>query len=200
MPEEELPLGEIFEQTDLAILGQVQRMAVECEDDTEAEPAWNCDVHSPLFSLAFRRSGRANCKNITTAKMSAAAKIRVDDRAIEKLVDFGVTLNESIVAEKDVVDRLRQLRAKTVGINQSIYAPLLYRPLALSIETKASSSDDDEAHAQLSVWTASQFKMLRRYRWEPTSLKPLPTLPIISTCKGSFVLHFAIPQENEMVS
>jgi hypothetical protein len=174
-------------------------MAVECEDDAESEPAWNCDVHSPLLKLAFRRSGNTNCKNITVARMSAAAKIREDGKAIEKLVDFGVTLGDSVILKQDVINRLQQLQATTIGINQSPYAPLLYCPLAISIETKASRSDDDEAHAQLSIWTASQFKMLRTYRWEPTSPEPLPTLPVISTYKGAFTLHFAIPRENDMV-
>jgi hypothetical protein len=200
LSDEELPFGEAFGEADLAILGQVQQMALKCDKDSVSEPAWNCEVHSPLFALAFRRSGRVDSQNISTAKMSSAAKIRDGDRVIEKLVDFGVILEESVVARQDVIDRLQQFAAETVGINQSIYNPLLYRPLAISIETKASSSDEDDAYVQLSIWTASQFKMLRGYRWDPESSEPLRTLPIISTYKGSFALHFAIPQKNGMVS
>jgi hypothetical protein len=182
------------------MLGKVQQMAMKCEDQLHSEPEWNCRVHSPLFDLAFTRSGQLDFMNITTAKMSSAAKISDgDNRAVERLVDFGVTLENSVIPRSAVVARLRQYNADLIGINQSSYTPLLARPLALSIETKV-SGDEDDAHAQLSVWTASQFKMLRKYRWNPGSRGPLPTLPIISSRKGSFALHFAVPQENEMVS
>ena len=116
------------------------------------------------------------------------------------MVDFGITLDNAIIAKEDVIRRLIDLGARGTGINHTSYPPLRYCPLVLSVETKASSSDDDNAHVQLALWSASQYKMLRKCRYPTDSPGPLPTLPLISTYKSQYVLHYAVDQEDKMVS
>jgi hypothetical protein len=52
------------------------------------------------------------------------------------MVHFGFTLNDSIVAEDEVVHRLKQLGREYTGANQTSYSPLLYYPLSLALRRK----------------------------------------------------------------
>jgi hypothetical protein len=184
------------------MLDAIRAKALSCERENDGEPAWNGAVHTPLFDLAFgmRQPCRTTAHNISKANISSPARIKDGKISTGKMVDYGVTLNDVVIPRKDVIRRLQQLGTQTLGINQTSHSPLLYRPLVLSIETKAFVSDSDAAHAQLALWTASQYKMLRKCRRPTKSPTPSPTLPVISTYKGEFVLHYAVDQGNEMVS
>ena len=84
----------------------------------------------------------------------------------DKMVDFAITFANLEHDEPEVHKRIRKLAANQADqlftINQSSYGPLCHRPLAVSIETKASSGSEDDAKDQLLAWTSAWLTRMRR--------------------------------------
>jgi hypothetical protein len=112
-----------------------------------------------------------------------------------KLVDYTINLlpNE----EMDSVIRLL-LQSQPVNlqtINQTMYGPVRYQPIAISIETKTPNASED-AMVQLRVWVAAHFNRLRMLsREDPVSL----TLPLLYVSGTQWFLLFARDSAQKIV-
>ncbi|EOD47902.1 hypothetical protein UCRNP2_5351 [Neofusicoccum parvum UCRNP2] len=70
--------------------------------------------------------------------------------------------------------------------NHTALVPLRYQPIAVSIETKTPSGNDDYARAQLAVWGSAHLERLRRLR---RGARP-PTLPLLLVSGVDWDLYF----------
>ncbi|KAK1761754.1 hypothetical protein QBC33DRAFT_582166 [Phialemonium atrogriseum] len=176
---------------ELEALGEIESAAKECLCLARSEPSWNEDVHKPLLKLALSRH-RANnlCENVTTARVAAPFALpgRAGDR-ISKMVDYTLDLSFSGPASEvwdpadadDDVSNLESMASlsasirRVVGaqpiekqtVNPTRYAPLIYAPVAASIETKAATGSAEEGRTQLGVWTAARHEWMKDFVRRP---------------------------------
>jgi hypothetical protein len=102
------------------------------------------------------------------------------------------------------------------SINQSEYAPLTLRPIAVSIETKTPDGSVQEGKAQLSIWAAAHFERLRSLAKakrqgeqecvlddndveEKEEVISMP-LPLVLISGSSWILYFAVDEADRIVS
>lgn len=71
-------------------------------------------------------------------------------------------------------------------INQSVYAPFRFAPIACNIETKTATSAN-QGKLQLSVWTASWFKRISK----TIPSGKMPTIPLIHVIGHKWHISFA---------
>ena len=113
-----------------------------------------------------------------------------------KLVDY--TINLLPDEEIDSVIRLL-LQSQPVNletINQTMYNPVRYQPIAISIETKTPDGSEQDAMVQLGVWVAAHFNRLRMLSHEdPVSL----TLPLLYVSGAEWFLLFASDSAEQVV-
>lgn len=93
--------------------------------------------------------------------------------------------------------KLRALRAVNFpGLNHTSHASLIYRPIAVSIETRLSTGTMAEATLQLQTWAKAQVMFLREV------LKPgatIPPLPLIMVQDHDWVIWYFIDQGQDAV-
>ncbi|KAI1421191.1 hypothetical protein F5Y12DRAFT_769074 [Xylaria sp. FL1777] len=157
--------------------------ARECDENLHPEASWNMLVHYPLLRRAImgpsRRlevagSGRpvVDVVPCTTASLVSNFKIR---GAPAHKVDFAVALAPGrSVPERTVADLIEARREFMPGlsINHTDYAPLLHRPIAISVETKRTNDDFEKARVQLMVWLAAQWKKIESVTDRPPDILP----------------------------
>ncbi|KAI0105709.1 hypothetical protein GGR51DRAFT_560181 [Nemania sp. FL0031] len=143
---------------------------------------------------------------------SAVSLSEVQSRKDSKKVDFAVVLDvaEDEPLQKTIVEFIDHVSVATgtlPHVNQTIYRPLNYSPIAVSIEAKVQSVKDPLV--QLSVWTAAWHKRMYGLRWhlglmkiacqQPTTPQPrLVTLPLIQIVGHSWQLYFACDLEESI--
>ncbi|KAK7212264.1 hypothetical protein V2G26_019442 [Clonostachys chloroleuca] len=107
------------------------------------------------------------------------------------MVDFCICLGGRETTR--AVQKRLKLAPETPFINHTNYQPLLYRPIAVSIETKTPNGSDDEvAKTQLSIWVTGHFARLRSL--SSTSNDTIAvgmTLPLLTVRGGEWSLWFA---------
>ncbi|KAI0107764.1 hypothetical protein GGR51DRAFT_514986 [Nemania sp. FL0031] len=134
----------------------------------------------------------------------------IPDRSRSKRVDYVVVLR--IVDDKPLQQAIRRAafndETKTCYVNQTAYNPIFDAPIAVSIKTKETSSNDDSM-VQLSLWVAAWHKRMSALRqrsfpsppvsWLPDSMSvnhdlPPPLLvsvPLIEAVGHEWKLYFA---------
>ena len=144
-----------------------------------SEAGWNCAVHYPLLSMALRHSKHGQNQrwdNITTARIypvTLLPNLRKKERQISKQVDFCLTLK---IPDTDY----RKLFNDNCPLSQSNYSPIIYNPIAISIETKVQDQSSAEAKLQLSTWLTAQVMRLRELLDLTVKTNtPIPPLPMI---------------------
>ncbi|KAM5354552.1 hypothetical protein ACJ41O_001199 [Fusarium nematophilum] len=174
-------------------------MSHECEDEGYAESGWNSSVHQPflLHSLACF-SGQIRHYDVTSASINRlyVPKHRSGMDTQSKKVDFCINL-----AADDIVNASRRRRSRAsdfTSINHTSYRPIQDRPIAINIETKTPATDNEEAKAQLSVWTNAHLKRLRSLSCTSSSLAVNLTISVISVTGGEWTLYFIRDQTHSI--
>jgi len=75
------------------------------------------------------------------------------------MVDFAIHIEPSDRFRHAVHDRA-QLSATPMSVNHTLHEPLRWHPIGVSIETKHTGQNWDDAMAQVGIWTAAQFTKL----------------------------------------
>lgn len=106
------------------------------------------------------------------------------------MIDFAIHAEPSERFIKAVRERA-QLSTEDTSVNHTLHEPLCWRPIAVSIETKHTGQNWDDAMVQVGIWTAAQFTKLEQLIKETNEISgkhrnlqeepegQLPFLPII---------------------
>ncbi|KAL8371770.1 hypothetical protein RB595_001527 [Gaeumannomyces hyphopodioides] len=190
-------------KAELAELLKIKGATMECSTENVSEAAWNLDVHAPMLELATQGSRVKRLLVTTariaptwlpiyipaSASVSSASSPAAPSTgrsytvtedgdgavATGKLVDFALVLSESSMTPLGSAISKQNAGAllDEKSINQSTYTPLTFRPLGVSIETKARQGSVDEGHVQLGLWTAAWFARVQKM----VSDKPTEGMP-----------------------
>ena len=145
-------------------LDDVRELAQETlynEDNGALEATWNCHVHFCAMEMARRCSQyrhQARWCNITQARIEPQfllSELRDDERVRTRKVDFGL----AILLNSQMQKALYQER---VQLNQTLYGPIAYRALAISVETKVPGEGAQDAINQAATWAEAHIRQLRR--------------------------------------
>ncbi|EXL64302.1 hypothetical protein FOPG_19431 [Fusarium oxysporum f. sp. conglutinans race 2 54008] len=191
---------------ELDLLRQIEFDAEQCELSDCSEASWNMWVHMPILRHVFSSHRTIRVEPTLSAKIASNFVPTAKGKAAiveSKMIDFTLLLwlnrgsprttsHDTVVPEKDV--RLMDSIAETVWrqpvesqfINQSVYAPLRFAPIACNIETKTPTSAN-QGKLQLSVWTASWFKRMS----ELVPAEKMPTIPLIHIVGHEWHISFA---------
>lgn len=188
------------EGRELELFMEVVDATQECEDEEFAEPAWNTRVHHPLLEFVLKSfAGQVRHYDVTRAPINKPYlprhKTGVDSQA--KMVDFCIALAGDDIMS--AAQRRQETANDSSSINHTSYKPIRDRPIAVNIETKAPASSNEEAKAQLSVWTIAHLKRLRSLACTSNSTLAVDvTIPVISVCGGKWELYFVRDQVDGM--
>ncbi|KAK5999123.1 hypothetical protein PT974_01512 [Cladobotryum mycophilum] len=184
-------------------LRRIVAVARECLQVARSEAAWNLDVHGPLLSLALELHPSVKRELATTAYI-ADSFLPSGTSGDSKMVDFVLVLDTgSGHAPGPDGGLLRTLESAAWSqpgdmqcINQTHYAPLQLRPIAVSIVTKNAGSAED-GRSQLGVWTAAWhqrmelfFEAIREANGEEGERRVI-TLPLLLIVEHEWRLLFA---------
>lgn len=129
----------------------------------------------------------------TTARISPTSLIPSGQAGValkSKMVDFAIHVEPSDRFRMAVRERA-QLSTASMSVNNTLHEPLRCCPIGVSIETKLTGENWDEAMAQVGIWTAAQFNKLEELIAEADKISDqqgfsrdksepsLPFLPII---------------------
>ncbi|KIX00207.1 uncharacterized protein Z518_10345 [Rhinocladiella mackenziei CBS 650.93] len=136
----------------------------QCSLDQEAEPSWNCHVHSPILDLALEVCKGVIFQNVTTAKICPEFDHRdiVGKPLQSKMVDFTIKLVTDKDMERRIIELLDSQHPSLRTINQSMYHPLRCAPAFVSVETKRPGGSAQDADIQLVVWESAYFKRIHK--------------------------------------
>lgn len=102
-----------------------------------------------------------------------------------KMVDFVIHVEPSD-RFRDAVRARAQLRTTQMSVNHTFHEPLCWCPIGVSIETKHTGRNWDEAMMQVGIWAAAQFTKLEQLATEANEMsgkdevvRNLPFLPLI---------------------
>jgi hypothetical protein len=134
--------------------------------------------------------------NSTTARISPVDLIprgQGGKLSRSKMVDFAVHAEPSARLKAAIHDRAQNLDVH-MSANHTDYPPLRWCPIGLSIETKLTGRDWDQARTQVAIWTAAHFSKLEALIAHADEIaercgdetrrsvdKTMPFLPIIIT-------------------
>lgn len=145
-----------------AQLQQLVKASRECETEHDSEAHWNFAVHYPVLALALESHPRLRamcCTSATTSTEHQAlqgpplSSIRGD----AKKVDFCIAIRQSRVDRHPAIADINM----SESVNHSNHPSLLSNLIAISIETKAASPNQEEAELQMGVWMTAHFSRLR---------------------------------------
>ncbi|GAW25774.1 putative methyltransferase type 11 [Rosellinia necatrix] len=182
-----------FDPVDPEFVGFILDEARECDENLHPEASWNMQVHYPLMRRAIMGASRRQYipggRNplVTVVPCTTASLVtnfKVPDAPAHK-VDFAIALEpirtavdgtatEMMTADGTVADRIEACRKSMPGlsINHTDYAPLLHRPIAISVETKRTNDDFEKARVQLMVWLAAQWAKVESMTDHPPEVLP----------------------------
>ncbi|KAF5022985.1 hypothetical protein F66182_4942 [Fusarium sp. NRRL 66182] len=142
--------------------------AAECQGKSHAEATWNIWVHDKLLRLALIQPGCSLWKQMIGFMPCSTAAVLSEylpSLKIPKKVDFCIYVDPSCDEKLDrptsqsLVSTMCN-RMTEGAINHTDYAPLMERPLALSIETRKLGEGWHASIVQMSVWQAAQWNLL----------------------------------------
>lgn len=173
---------------------KIVRNTIECAEENVSEASWNSHVHEYVLDTALEPfGGIVSHWDVTRAPITKSCLPRHSSGLVleGKMVDFCICLGGRETTR--AVQKRLKLAPETPFINHTNYQPLLYRPIAVSIETKTPNGSDDEvAKTQLSVWVTGHFARLRSL--SSTSNDTIAvgmTLPLLTVRGGEWSLWFA---------
>ncbi|KAK1566172.1 uncharacterized protein LY79DRAFT_572585 [Colletotrichum navitas] len=155
-----------------------------CNDMVLDEPGWNQAVHGPVLSLAFPPIWRSRPIDLTAyMPCTTASLISSYAESRGRKVDYCVCIQPDALSAAAIRAIRDQDVWTNISINHTDFNALQELPIALSIETKIQSGDEADAHAQLAVWQAAQWRLLERLvgRDEPST-------PLVDFLPGIVVL------------
>ncbi|KAI0552218.1 hypothetical protein F4679DRAFT_581906 [Xylaria curta] len=135
--------------TKIAALGELRRLrevirnALNCDEESESEPAWNAFVHWNIFKIALAKPAGKTVKPflVTTAAIAPGLcpKTNIldgdgDGKVVPKMVDFCLTIEPNDLEQVQLICSRQPCGRDT--INQSTYPPLRHRPIAIAVDTK----------------------------------------------------------------
>ena len=175
-----------------------------------SEAAWNTLVHWPLLKHALSGFRHLRIEMATTAQIAKPAMPPTqkshhnrDLVSQGKMVDMAITLRlpyrpwDPTVppADTQLMEAIRsaavsgELADGLESVNQTMYEPVRYTPIAVSIETKTSAGDDEAAKVQLGVWVAAWHHRLEAFR-RAEGIR-IVTLPLLLVTGHHWQLLFA---------
>lgn len=156
-----------------AQLQQLVKASRECETEHDSEAHWNCAVHYPVLALALESHPRLRAMCCTSATISTEhqalqgpplSSIKSD----AKKVDFCIAIRQSGVDRHPAIADINM----SESVNHSNHPSLLSNPIAISIETKTASPNQEEAELQMGVWMTAHFSRLRALLARPCDRRP----------------------------
>lgn len=154
--------------------------AADCKVECQSEAAWNARVHDPLLRLAMETAAVPQIRPFiaTTATIIPALLPRntfTGDLLSSRLVDFCITL-ESDTTQKEAIKQLLSSQPATLrSLNQTMYSPLRFRPIAITVETKTDTAIET-GESQLAIWTKAWLNRMKLLN--ANNVPPLPVLRI----------------------
>ncbi|SCO54646.1 uncharacterized protein FFNC_15607 [Fusarium fujikuroi] len=191
---------------ELKLLREIRCEANQCKLSDCSEASWNMHVHMPLLKHALSGHSTVRVEPGMSAKIAAPFLPTANGKATvveSKMVDFTLLLwlnkgkphssaHDPPHSEADsqlitgIAKHVWHQPPGTQFVNQSLYAPLQFAPIACNIETKTSTSPN-QGKLQLSVWTAARFKRISELL---PNHKP-PTIPLIHVVGHEWHISFA---------
>jgi hypothetical protein len=191
-------------------VSEIVDYARQCFEKSHAEIVWNFEVHHRLLEKVFRVGQRPHLVDViswyaakpsfytttsnanTTSHSATITKEYLPTAAGSKLVDFCIYINPGadIESGEDYADQANELRRSLpmLCMNHTSYLGLKAEPISISLETKRSGDDEDNATLQIGTWQAAQWNYLKyllvRVGGEAhaeTALDELGILPAIIT-------------------
>ncbi|KAH6957657.1 hypothetical protein BKA56DRAFT_602290 [Ilyonectria sp. MPI-CAGE-AT-0026] len=139
--------------------------AKECHGLDYDEAGWNSLVHSPLLHLIHHghrsRGGQLDgFSPCTSARITPVYRIKnISGKQVDYVLFLDPEQDESLEGASQAILNLRKQIPEN-SINHTSYAPLLRRPISISIETKRSGGHQTKAKLQMSIWQSAQWKLL----------------------------------------
>ncbi|KAK3309975.1 uncharacterized protein B0T15DRAFT_506695 [Chaetomium strumarium] len=195
---------------ELRLLRKLLRAAVQCQHMGSSDAERNVLVHGPILQHALEmHAPHVNTAVVTTAAIAKPFIPRMGEHAAtefveKKMVDFALVLDLAAAAgegngRQDWYSDLngtinRVVESQPVGeatVNQSLYGPMCYRPVAVSIETRTGGGGSSavEGRTQLAAWTAAWHERVKRFQREGG--ERVVTLPLILVNEHAWQLSFA---------
>ncbi|KAJ4307436.1 hypothetical protein N0V84_012740 [Fusarium piperis] len=167
---------------ELAVLREIEQVAEACRAQGASEAAWNVDVHGPLLKLAlapFQSLSRdilthARISKLFVPEMKASSHY---DFTRSKMIDWGIRVRPPPSTLSRIQALVDELPDSQSSVNQTVYGPVRYEPIAISIESKIAIGTLEEARLQLGVWVAAGHRRMRALL--PANQEPIITLPLI---------------------
>ena len=117
------------------------------------------------------------------------------------MVDYAICIQPNARFEKDVQVSLQALAPNIHSINQTVYAPLRAKPIAVSIETKLPHSGGAKANVQLATWSGAGLHRTRELlNARNCSGHQIPTIPTLSIHGHDLLMQPFQEQGSENVS
>ncbi|KAH6881082.1 hypothetical protein B0T10DRAFT_494766 [Thelonectria olida] len=197
-------LSESEASAELQALKKIESAARDSMRLGRSESAWNLEVHGPLLDLALSRHRCVVKEYVTTAQIAPAFIPPTGgggNLVAGKMVDFVLVLapdsEPSSVHDIEMVNLIRRAVLAQPGstqyINQTQYPPVQFRPISVSIETKASGSAE-EGKVQLGVWSAAWHQRMRTLLDSARSTdeeRRIITLPLLLAVEHEWKLLYA---------
>jgi hypothetical protein len=202
--------------SELKELGEIRKASSMCTKECLAEPAWNEEVHRPVLKLALESYDGVRYLNVydrrrtlvlyfvqllmlssTTAHPLEILVPRHASGEIFKseMVDYTINLRPDNEMENLIRLLLQSQPRGLQTINQSMYCPLRFSPIAISIETKTPDAPEQKAKIQLGMWAAAHFNRLSMF----STVLVLPTLPLLYVSGDQWFLLFACDRAERIV-
>ncbi|KAH6977658.1 hypothetical protein EDB80DRAFT_738227 [Ilyonectria destructans] len=200
---------------ELNTLREIKAEAKICQLSGDSELSWNISVHAPILRHALSTHPTVRVQPSMSAKIATPFAPPTGGRGggsvIEsKMIDFSLILwlnrgrphcaPEDKVSEADarligaIAERVWAQPGDCQTVNQTMFPPLQFAPIACNIETKISTSSED-AQLQLSVWTAAWYERMRQLL--PAD-GPMVSLPLINVVGHDWKISFASVKEERI--
>ncbi|GAW23560.1 hypothetical protein ANO14919_131270 [Xylariales sp. No.14919] len=157
--------------------------AASCQLECQSELAWNALVHCRVFQWALAQSAGKTMKSWLTTTATIVPELAprtgplTDDATTtaSKMVDFCLTIEPG---RPDQVDDMlsRQPHERLYTLNQTMYAPLRFRPVAVAVETKIDTAAST-GETQLGIWTKAWLNRVSLLLGLPSGAAPAPAPP-----------------------
>ncbi|KAL8407614.1 hypothetical protein RB594_006440 [Gaeumannomyces avenae] len=187
-------------------LAAIRKSALRCKKEDALECQWNQKVHSPILELAAASTKcGVVCESIINVSIATpwlpamgnqSEGATVTEVARGKMVDFALALDLGVPLPSHAILRqaLAALLASGTGdaaqmVNQSTCDYLSFKPIAVSIETKAGAGASRDGTIQLGVWVAAWHRRIAALGLVPHG--GIITQPLLLCVQDSWKLYFA---------
>lgn len=166
------------------VVDEILDHARQCFEKSHSEMVWNFEVHHRLLEKVFRVGERPHLvdviswyddelslytltsnANTSTSHSATSTKEYLPTAAGSKLVDFCIHVNPEadVKSGGKYADRTNELRRSLpmLCMNHTSYLGLKAEPISISLETKKSGDDEENATLQIGTWQAAQWNYLK---------------------------------------